>query len=81
MSERLFGMATIAVRLPKELEERLTALVQKTGQSESHFVRQALLAYLEDIEDHYLAAERLESPLPGIPLEELERSIGDPPEP
>jgi RHH-type rel operon transcriptional repressor/antitoxin RelB len=73
-------MTAIAVRLPKELEERLTALAQKTGRSKSHHVRQALLAYLEDIEDHYLAEERLNSPLPSIPLEELERFIGDSPE-
>ncbi len=70
----------IAVRLPKELEERLTALAQKTGRSKSYHVRQALSAYLEDLEDHYLAEERLESRLPGIPLEELERSVGEPPE-
>jgi RHH-type rel operon transcriptional repressor/antitoxin RelB len=70
----------IAVRLPKELEERLAALAQKTGRSKSHLVRQALLEYLDDLEDHHLAAERLKSPLPGIPLEELERPIADPPE-
>jgi RHH-type rel operon transcriptional repressor/antitoxin RelB len=70
----------IAVRLPKELEERLTTIARKTGQSKSYHVRQALLQYLEDLEDHYLATERLESPLPGIPLEELERSIPNPPE-
>jgi RHH-type rel operon transcriptional repressor/antitoxin RelB len=80
MSERRFGVAMIAVRLPKELEERLTTLAQKTGQSKSHLVRQAFLAYLEDLEDHHLAAERLDSPLPSIPLEELERSIGELPE-
>jgi RHH-type rel operon transcriptional repressor/antitoxin RelB len=69
-------MAMIAVRLPKELEERLTTLAQKTGRSKSYHVRQALLQYLEDIEDHYLAQERLESPLPGTTLEELERRLG-----
>ncbi len=70
----------IAVRLPKELEERLTALARKTGRSKSYHVRQALSAYLEDLEDHYLAEERLESRLPSIPLEELERSVGESPE-
>jgi len=73
-------MSMIAVRLPKELEERLTALAQKTGRSKSDLVRQALLSYLEDLEDHHLAEERLQSPLPAIPLEEVERSIVDLPE-
>jgi RHH-type rel operon transcriptional repressor/antitoxin RelB len=66
----------ITVRLPKELEERLKVLVQKTRRSKSYHVRQALLQYLEDFEDHCLAAERLESPLPGITLEELEHRLG-----
>jgi RHH-type rel operon transcriptional repressor/antitoxin RelB len=78
--ERYARIAMIAVRLPKELEERLTALAQKTGRSKSYHVRQALLEYLEDIEDHYLAVERLESRLPGTPLEELERPIDNPSE-
>ena len=69
-------IAMVVVRLPKEIEERLTALAQKTGRSKSYYVRQALLEYLDDLEDYYLAVERLESRLPGIPLEELERRLG-----
>lgn len=33
-------------------------------------MRQAILEYLDDLEDYYLAVERLEQNLPGIPLEE-----------
>jgi len=45
----------VVVRLPKEIEERLTALARKTGRSKSYYVRQALLEYLDDLEDYYLA--------------------------
>jgi RHH-type rel operon transcriptional repressor/antitoxin RelB len=66
----------IAVRLPKDIEERLTALARKTGRSKSYYVRQALLEYLDDLEDYYLAVERLEERLLGIPLDEVERRLG-----
>ncbi|RIH88177.1 Ribbon-helix-helix protein, copG family [Calidithermus terrae] len=66
----------LAVRLPKEIEERLEALARKTGRSKSYYVRQAILEHLDDLEDYYLAVERLEQNLPGIPLDELERRLG-----
>jgi RHH-type rel operon transcriptional repressor/antitoxin RelB len=68
----------LALRLPKEIEERLEALVRKTGRSKSYYVRQAILEHLDDLEDYYLAVERLESHLPGIPLDEVERRLGLP---
>ncbi len=66
----------LAIRLPKEIEERLEALARKTGRSKSYYVRQAILEHLDDLEDYYLAVERLEQNLPGIPLDELERRLG-----
>jgi RHH-type rel operon transcriptional repressor/antitoxin RelB len=39
-------------------------------------VRQAILEHLDDLEDYYLALERLEQNLPGIPLDEVERRLG-----
>lgn len=66
----------LAVRLPKEIEERLEALARKTGRSKSYYVRQAILEHLDDLEDYYLAVERLEQNLPGIPLDEVERRLG-----
>ncbi len=66
----------LAIRLPKEIEERLEALARKTGRSKSYYVRQAILEHLDDLEDYYLALERLEQKLPGIPLDEVERRLG-----
>ncbi|AWR87708.1 type II toxin-antitoxin system RelB family antitoxin [Meiothermus taiwanensis] len=66
----------LAIRLPKEIEERLEALARKTGRSKSYYVRQAILEHLDDLEDYYLAVERLEQKLPGIPLDEVERRLG-----
>ena len=46
----------LAIRLPKEIESRLAALASQTGRSKTFYAREAILAYLEDLEDYYLAA-------------------------
>ena len=66
----------IAVRLPPEVEKRLARLARRTGRSKTFYVREAILQHLEDLEDYYLAVQRLEENLPGIPLEEVERRLG-----
>lgn len=49
----------LAVRLPVEIENRLDALAQATGRPKSFYVREALLKHLDDLEDIYLAEQRL----------------------
>jgi RHH-type rel operon transcriptional repressor/antitoxin RelB len=66
----------IAVRLPPDVEKRLQRLARKTGRTKTFYVREAILQHLEDLEDYYLAAKRLEENLPGIPLQEVERRLG-----
>lgn len=63
----------LAVRLSDDIEERLERLAKKTGRTKSYYVRQAILEYLEDLEDYYLAEERLKSfdESKTIPLEEI----------
>ena len=45
----------LALRLPKELEDRLEKLAAATHRTKSFYARQAIERYLEDIEDLYLA--------------------------
>lgn len=66
----------LAIRLPKEIEDRLEALARQTGRTKTYYARQAILEYLDDLEDYYLAVARLEENLPAIPLEEVERQLG-----
>lgn len=54
----------LAIRLPEEIEERLEKLAKRTGRSKTFYVREAVLAHLEDLEDLYMAeqvARRIES--------------------
>lgn len=49
----------LAIRLPAEIEARLESLAKSTGRTKSFYVREALLEHLADLEDLYLAEQRL----------------------
>lgn len=65
----------LAIRLPEDIEARLTALAAKTGRTKTFYAREAILEYLDDMEDKYLAINRLENPGKRWTLDELERDI------
>ena len=66
----------LAVRLPNQLESKLTHLAQETGRPKSYYVRQAIEEFLNDREDYLLAVARLEQENPRISLEEMEHRLG-----
>ena len=49
----------VAVRIPKEIEERLDRLAKKTGRTKTYYVREAILEHLDELEDIYLAEQVL----------------------
>ena len=49
----------LALRLPKDIEDRLEALARKTGRTKSFYARQAILEHMQDLEDYFLAEEIL----------------------
>ncbi|MDN5938560.1 MAG: DUF6290 family protein [Salinisphaera sp.] len=49
-----------AVRLPDETYERLQALAGRTGRTATYYIREAIEAHLEDLEDIYLAEQAAE---------------------
>ena len=66
----------LTLDLPKNLEKRLGAVAKRAGQSKAHIVHEAILEYVEELEDAYLAVERLESTGKRLSQEEVERSLG-----
>ena len=50
----------LAIRLPEDLEKRLENLARRTGRTKTFYARQAILEYLDDLEDVYIAEKRLE---------------------
>lgn len=63
-----------------EIEERLEKLAKRTGRTKSFYAREAILEYLDDLEDLYLAEKRYDDILKGrsktVPLEEVVRRYG-----
>ncbi len=70
----------LAIRLPAEIEERLEALAKATGRTKTFYAREAILEYIEDLEDIYLAEKRLENIRAGrtktVPLEKMMKRYG-----
>ena len=48
----------LALRLPDDLEARLEALARKTGRTKSYYAREAIVEFIDDLEDLYLAQKR-----------------------
>lgn len=65
----------LALRLPEEIEQRLNELAARTGRSKSFYAREAIMEHLEELEDAYLAADRLKNPARRWTQEELEAGL------
>ena len=70
----------LAIRLPAEVERRLDALAKATGRTKTFYAREAILEHLDDLEDLYLAEQRLIEIRAGrsqtVPLEEVMKRYG-----
>lgn len=51
-----------SIRLPEDLNNRLENLAAITHRPKSFYIREALSRYIEDLEDGYIALERISSP-------------------
>ena len=52
-------MRQTAVRLPDETYARLQAMAEKTGRTATFYIREAIEAHLDDLEDIYMAEKAL----------------------
>ena len=70
----------LAIRLPPEIENRLDVLAKATGRTKTFYAREAILEHLDDLEDLYLAEQRLIDIRAGktqtVPLEEVMKRYG-----
>ncbi|MCR9133550.1 MAG: DUF6290 family protein [bacterium] len=63
----------ITVRLGESVEKRLAELAKLTGRTKTYYIRQALVEKLDELEDLYIAEQRLEQPDKRWTLDQLER--------
>ena len=68
-------VAMLAVRLPEEIENRLADLAAKTGRTKTYYAREAILEHLDEMEDRYLAIDRLENRGKRWTLDDLEQEL------
>ena len=66
----------LAIRLPESVEERLNTLASETGRTKTALAREAIVEYIDDLEDYYLAEARARKNRKTIPLADVERKLG-----
>lgn len=71
---------TVSLRLPDDIQNRLQRLAQLTGRSKSSYMIEAIREHLDDLEDLYLAEQRLVDIRSGktqtIPMEDVMKHYG-----
>lgn len=70
----------VSLRLPDDLNIRLSNLADKTGRSKTFYMLEAIRDHLDDLEDLYLAEQRLIDVRAGrsrtVSLDAVERELG-----
>jgi RHH-type rel operon transcriptional repressor/antitoxin RelB len=66
----------LAIRLDAAIEKRLERLAKKTGRTKTFYAREAILEHLQDLEDIYLARERLQRTARTYSAQEVKRELG-----
>jgi RHH-type rel operon transcriptional repressor/antitoxin RelB len=69
-------MNMLAIRLSPDIEKRLEELSRRTGRTQTYYAREAIVEHLDDLEDYYLAMNRLENPGRRWTMGEVEKEIG-----
>jgi len=73
-------MAAVSLRLPDDVSTRLESLAELTGRSKTFYMIEAIREHIDDLEDLYLAEQRLIANRSGqsktLSLTEVERNLG-----
>ena len=54
------GGKMLSLRLSNDVESRLNKLAETTGRTKTFYAKEAILKYLDDMEDTYIAINRLQ---------------------
>ena len=65
----------LAIRLDPDTENRLDLLAKRTGRTKTFYAREAILQHLEDLEDTFLATQRLRNPAKTYSAKDVKREL------
>lgn len=73
-------MPPVSLRLPDDVSQRLQQLASRTGRTKTYYMLEAIREHLDDLEDLYLAEQRLvdyrEGRSEAVPLAEVMKRYG-----
>lgn len=73
-------MGAVSLRLPDDVFRRLQRLAERTGRSKTFYMLEAIQEHLDDLEDLYIAEQRLIDLRAGksetVPLDEVMKRYG-----
>ena len=73
-------MGAVSLRLPDDVSQRLQQLAERTGRTKTFYMIEAIREHLADLEDLYLAEQRLIDLQAGnsqtVPLEDVMSQYG-----
>ena len=73
-------MSAVSLRLPDDVSHRLQDLAQRPGRSKTYYMVEAIREHIDDLEDLYLAEQRLIDIRSGktqtVSLEDMMKSYG-----
>lgn len=73
-------MGAVSLRLPDDVSRRLQQLAERTGRSKTFYMLEAIQEHLDDLEDLYIAEQRLIDLRAGksetVPLDEVMKRYG-----
>ena len=73
-------MGAVSLRLPDDISRRLQQLADRTGRSKTFYMIEAIQEHLDDLEDLYIAEQRLLDLRAGksraLPLDEVMKQYG-----
>jgi RHH-type transcriptional regulator, rel operon repressor / antitoxin RelB len=66
----------VAIKLQPKTEKRLEALAKRAGRSKAFFAREAIEEHIGELEDGYVALQRLKRPARRLGSAEVKRELG-----
>ena len=71
---------SVSLRLPEDLNKRLNSLAEQTGRSKTFYMLEAIKQHISDLEDLYLAEQRLinirAGKIQALPIQEVMTRYG-----